>query len=324
MRILVTGGAGFIGSHVADLLIAAGHEVAVVDNLSTGRRENVPLRARFYECDIRDNDALAAAFSEFRPEIVSHHAAQMSVRVSVQDPRYDAAINVGGSVNLLECAVATGTKKIIYASTGGAIYGEPVYLACDEDHPLAPLCQYGVTKYVVECYLELYARLYGLDYTVLRYPNVYGPRQDANGEAGVVAIFAGRMLAGLPVTIYGDGRQERDFVYVRDVAEATLLALNAGSRETINLGSGQGTSVRQIFDELARLTHYPLLPVYEPPRLGEVYRIWLSGARAKALLGWEPRVSLQKGLSQTVEWVAHQIEQGMPTPITAPAHAADA
>lgn len=309
MRVLVTGGAGFIGSHVAEQLLAAGHEVAVLDNLATGRRANVPAGATFYECDLRD-DRLAEVFAEVRPEVVSHHAAQMSVRVSIQEPRLDAAVNAEGSVHLLECAVASETRKVVYASTGGAIYGEPTYLPCDEQHPVAPLCQYGVTKFIVEQYLALYARLYDLDFTVLRYPNVYGPRQDPRGEAGVIAIFLGNMLDERPVTIYGDGTQERDFVYVTDVARATLAALTAGSRAVVNLGSDTGTSVQELFDRLARITGYCLRPDYQPARLGEVYRIYLTGDHARKLLGWAPRVSLPDGLAATVSFVRDRESHG--------------
>lgn len=305
MRILVTGGAGFIGSHVASLLLAEGHEVAVVDDLSTGHIANVPTGAHFYACDICD-DRLEAVFAEFRPELVSHHAAQMSVRVSIQQPRFDAAVNVGGTVHLLECALKAGTRKIVYASTGGAVYGEPRYLPCDEEHPVSPLCHYGISKHTVEHYLELYSHLYGIDYTVLRYPNVFGPRQDPEGEAGVVAIFARRMLRDLPVTIYGDGLQERDFVAVADVARATLAALDRGSRAIVNIGSGTGTSVRAIFDHLAEITGYARMPEYQPARLGEVYRIYISGDRARDLLGWFPTVSLRDGLAETVNWVRQE------------------
>jgi UDP-glucose 4-epimerase len=305
MRILVTGGAGFIGSHVAALLLSAGHEVAIVDDLSTGHPENIPSGAHFYACDICD-DRLESVFADFRPEVISHHAAQMSVRVSIQQPRHDAAVNVGGSVHLLECAIKAGTRKVIYASTGGAVYGEPRYLPCDEDHPVSPLCHYGISKHTVEHYLELYSHLYGLDYTVLRYPNVYGPRQDPEGEAGVVAIFARSMLRNLPVTIYGDGRQERDFVAVADVARATLAALDGGSRTIINIGSGTGTSVREIFNHLAGIIGYTRRPEFGPARLGEVYRIYLSGEHARDLLGWAPSVALGEGLAETVDWVRRQ------------------
>jgi UDP-glucose 4-epimerase len=204
-------------------------------------------------------------------------------------------------VNLLECARTIGVRKVIYASTGGAVYGEPSYLPCDEEHNVAPLCQYGVSKFTVELYLQLYARLFGLDFTILRYPNVFGPRQDPNGEAGVVAIFIGQMQAGLPVTIFGDGLQSRDFVYVGDVARATILALKAGSRSVINLGSGTGTTVSQIYETLAEIVGYDQQPVYAPTRLGEVYQIYLSGDRARVELGWVPQTTLPDALRRTVD-----------------------
>jgi len=302
MRVVVTGGAGFIGSHVADRLLRAGHDVSIIDDLSTGHRENIPDDATFYECDIRD-DRLFAILEETRPEAICHLAAQMSVRVSIDEPRRDASINVEGSINLLEAAIRTTRPKIIYASTGGAIYGEPSYLPCDESHPIVPMSHYGISKHTVEHYLDLYASLYDLNYTALRLPNVYGPRQDPNGEAGVVSIFAGLMLAGVPVTIFGDGTQERDFVYVDDVARAFELALNRGTRSAINLGSGRGTSVLAIRDELERLVDSGIEPRFCPARPGEVYQIYLTGNRAANLLGWQVEVSLPEGLAQTLSWV---------------------
>ncbi len=218
-RVLVTGGAGFIGSHVVDRLVAAGHDVAVVDNLATGRRANLNPAARFYELDIRD-PALGTVVERERPAVISHHAAQVDVRRSTADPLYDADVNILGSLNVLKVAVEHGVRKVIYISTGGAVYGEPEYLPVDEDHPIHPLCEYGASKHAVEHYLYMYAENYDLDYTVLRYPNVYGPRQDPHGEAGVVAIFSQKMLKGETCTINGDGTQERDFLYVADCARA--------------------------------------------------------------------------------------------------------
>lgn len=299
MRILVTGGAGFIGSHVVDAYIAAGHDVAVVDDLSTGHRQNLHPHARFYEMDIRD-PALSDVFATEKPGVVNHHGAQMSVRVSVNEPLRDASINVVGSLNLLECARNAGTRKVIYISTGGAAYGEPRYLPCDEEHPIDPLCPYGISKHTPEHYLALYQRLYGLDYTVLRYPNVYGPRQDPYGEAGVVAIFAGQMLRGERVVINGTGEQERDFVAIGDIAAANRAALARGGGAIINLGSGHGTSVNQIFATIAEIIGYRQPPLFGPAKTGEVFRIYLTGEKARSLLDWQPMISLDAGLALTV------------------------
>jgi UDP-glucose 4-epimerase len=314
VKILVTGGAGFIASHVVDAYIADGHEVAIVDDLSTGHRENLHPRARFYEMDIRD-PALADVFAAERPEIVNHHGAQMSVRVSVDEPLRDASINVIGSLNLFECARQAGVRKVIYISTGGAAYGEPRYLPCDEGHPVDPLCPYGISKHTPEHYLALYERLYHLDYTVLRYPNVYGPRQDPHGEAGVVAIFAGKMLRGEPVVINGTGEQERDFVAIGDIAAANLAALWHGDGEIINLGSGRGTSVNEIFAALAAITGYDQSPLFGPEKSGEVFKIYLTGDKARLLLHWQPTVSLAEGLARTVASLHAAVPERIAEPI---------
>ena len=255
MKILVTGGAGFIGSHVVDLFVSEGYEVVIVDDLSTGRMSNLNPAATFYQMDIRD-PKIVDVFEKERPDYVSHHAAQMDVRRSVVEPLFDADVNILGSINLIEAARKTGVKRFLYISSGGTAYGEPQYLPCDENHPVLPICQYGVSKHTVEHYLFLYHLNYGLDYTVLRYPNVYGPRQDPHGEAGVVAIFVGKMLAGEPVTITGDGEQQRDFVFVGDCARGNLLGMNAPVG-IYNLGYGEGTSINQIFDALKEITEYP-------------------------------------------------------------------
>ncbi|WP_322507467.1 NAD-dependent epimerase/dehydratase family protein [Anaerolinea sp.] len=301
MKILVTGGAGFIGSHVVDQFIEAGHDVVVVDNLSTGREKNLNPKARFYRVDIRDPE-LRKVFEIEKPEVVDHHAAQMNVRRSVADPIYDADVNVRGSVHLLELCREYGVRKIIYISSGGAVYGEPVYLPCDEEHPVRPLCPYGLTKYAFELYLYIYQQNYGIDYTVFRYPNVYGPRQDPLGEAGVIAIFTGQMLRGEPVTIYGTGDQVRDYVHVYDCARANLLALESGSGRVYNLGSGKGTTVNELFQRLKAITGYSGMPNYAPAKLGETFKIYLNAQRAKEELGWVPTISLEEGLRNTVEY----------------------
>jgi UDP-glucose 4-epimerase len=301
MKVLVTGGAGFIGSHVVDQLVEAGHDVVVVDDLSTGRFSNLNPKPKFYQVDIR-SDAMRAVFEAERPEVVSHHAAQMDVRRSVADPVFDADVNIIGSIKLADLAVEFGVRKFIHISSGGAVYGEPVYLPCDEEHPVRPLCPYGASKYTFEMYLYMYKELYNLDYSVIRYPNVYGPRQDPAGEAGVVAIFIGQMLSGKPVTINGTGEQVRDFVYVGDCAKANLLCLEKGSGRVYNLGAGVGTDINQIFAELKKITNYPREAAYGPAKPGETFRIFLDASRAKNELGWEPTVSLEQGLRQTVEY----------------------
>lgn len=300
MKILVTGGAGFIGSHVVDLYLAHGHQVVVVDNLATGRRQNLNPAATFYQLDIRD-PLLAELFAQERPEVVNHHAAQVSVRESVADPLLDADINIRGSLNLLECSRQSGVQRFIYISSGGAVYGEPAYLPCDEDHPIAPICQYGASKYATELYLQMYCVIYGLEYMTLRYGNVYGPRQDPNGEAGVVAIFTSQMLMGAPVVINGDGHQVRDFVYVGDCAQASLAALNVSGSGTYNLASGQGTSINEVAEMLQELTGYKGRPAHGPAKLGETYKIYLSAERAAQELGWRPQVGLLEGLQRTVD-----------------------
>lgn len=301
MKVLVTGGAGFIGSHVADMFLEAGHEVVIVDNLSTGRERNINPRARFYKIDIRDPE-LSKVFEQERPEVVDHHAAQMDVRKSVVDPVYDADVNILGTLNLLEACRKAGVRKVVYISSGGAAYGEPVYLPCDEKHPIDPLCPYGVTKHTVEHYLFLYRELYGLDYAVLRYPNVYGPRQDPYGEAGVVAIFTGLMLKRKPVTINGTGEQERDFVYVTDCARANLMVAVPGPTGIYNLGWGIGTNINQIFAELKGITGYPLPANYGPAKVGETFKIYLDAQKARQELNWAPTFNLAEGLKHTVEY----------------------
>lgn len=301
MKILVTGGAGFIASHVVDLFVERGAEVVVVDDLSTGRRSNLNPRARFYQLDVRDPALIDVCMRE-RPDYVSHHAAQVDVRRSVEDPQFDADVNVRGSLNVLEAARRSGVRRLVYVSTGGAVYGEPEYLPVDEQHPVNPLCPYGASKHVVEHYLYMYRHNYGLNYVVLRYPNVYGPRQDPRGEAGVVAIFTGRMLAGQPVIINGDGEQSRDFLYVGDCASANWLALEQPRAAGLyNLGTGAPTSVNQIFAALQTATGYTLPAGHGPAKLGETRHIYLDAGRARRELGWRPTVDLANGLARTIE-----------------------
>lgn len=301
MRILVTGGAGFIGSHIVDAFLADGHEVSVVDDLSSGSRKNVPAGVRLHEIDIRDH-ALLDVFKEERPEVVSHQAARANVRESFVEPQLYADVNVVGSVNVLECCRRSDVRKLIYASTGGAVYGAPQHLPVTEDHPVNPLDPYGASKHHVEHYLKIYRDSYGISFTALRYPNVFGPRQDPLGEAGVVAIFAGKLLKGVCPIVNGSGEQERDFVHVKDVAHANLQALDRGDGEILNIGSGKGTSVNTIFAMLASLTDFPDRAEHGPAKMGEVYKIYLDAGRAREVLDWAPRVSLREGLASTVAY----------------------
>ena len=302
MKVLVTGGAGFIASHVVDLYLERGHEVVIVDDLSTGRESNLNPAAKFYRLDIRD-PRLAEVFEKERPDVVNHHAAQMDVRRSVADPLFDADVNIRGSIQVLECARRSGVRRVIYISTGGAVYGEPEYLPCDEAHPINPICPYGASKHTVEHYLYMYRQNYGLDYVVLRYPNVYGPRQDPHGEAGVVAIFTGQMLADQRVVINGDGEQLRDYVYVGDCAGANLKVLESAEASGIfNLGSGRGASVKDIFRALQQATGYRHAAVLGPAKVGETRHIYLTAEKARRSLGWSPTLSLEEGLRRTVEY----------------------
>lgn len=301
MKILVTGGAGFIGSNVVDAFVDAGHQVVVVDNLSSGNRGNLNPRAKLYEVDIRSPQLLEVMGQE-RPEIVDHHAAHIDVRHSVADPLHDASINVAGSINLLEACRKSGVKKVIYSSTGGAEYGEPEYLPCDENHPIRPLSPYGASKHTVEHYLFMYKANFGLSYTILRYPNVYGPRQDPYGEAGVIAIFTERMMKGEETTIYGTGEQERDFIYVGDCVSANLLVLDKGDGREFNLGWGIGTTVNEIWTRLKGIIGYQREAVYGPAKTGETFRIYLDTKRIRGELGWKPDVPLEEGLTRTVDY----------------------
>ncbi len=315
MKILVTGGAGFIGSHVADALVAAGHQVVVVDNLHTGHRENVPDAATFHQVDIRDREALARVFEQEQIQAISHQAALANVRASMEDPITYAEVNVIGSLHLLELAKAHGCHKFVFASTGGAVYGEGYSedgsrLPFTEESWPHPKDNYGANKLSFEYHLDLYYQNFGQKYVALRYPNVYGPRQDSRGEAGVVAIFTAAMLRGEPTKITGDGKQTRDFTYVEDIARANLLALESDAVGIYNVGTGVPTDINTIHRILAQLTGYTLEPEYVPQPVGEVRATYLDSSKARRDLGWEPQVSLEEGLRRTVEWFRAQLAQG--------------
>lgn len=299
--ILVTGGAGFIASHLVDRLIDLGNNVTVVDNLSTGHLRNLNKQAKFYHADITES-ALDEIFQRERPNIVSHHAAQASVTGSVNNPIEDAHVNVLGMLKVLEACRTFGVEKLVFASSGGAIYGEPQYLPCDESHTIHPLSPYGLSKRIGEQYLELYYNLFHLNYVALRYGNVYGPRQNAYGEAGVLAIFARTMLEGKQPTIFGTGDQERDFVFVDDVVEANIKAFTVGDGMIYNIGSGSGTSVNRLFEIYREIMRYRWAPAYGPERAGEVFKTCLDSNKAASDLGWTPKISIEKGMELTADY----------------------
>jgi len=303
MKILVTGGAGFIGSHTVDALVATGqHQVSIIDNLTAGKRQQVNRAARFHEIDLRDADAVRRVIEAETPEVIVHLAAQMDVRRSVADPPFDAQVNLVGFLNLMESARQHGLRRVIFSSTGGAIYGEQEKFPAPEDHPLHPVSPYGVAKLATEAYLFFYKVQYGIDYTALRYGNVYGPRQDPHGEAGVVAIFCGRMLEGKPCTIYGDGKQTRDYIFVGDVVLANVAAANTNVSGAINIGTGIETNVNDLYHTLGTVADVTRTPEYAPARPGEQSRSVISPALAAQLLNWRPQVDLAKGLDETFSY----------------------
>jgi len=309
MKILITGGAGFIGSNVADRYLELGHEVVIVDNLVTGQRENVPKKAKFYQVDICDADEIARIFSKEKPELVNHHAAQMDVRKSVDDPIYDATVNVLGSLNLLQNCVQHKIRKFIFASTGGAIYGEQDYFPADEKHALRPLSPYGITKLTTEKYLYFYHLTYGLNYTVLRYANVYGPRQNPHGEAGVVAIFTERILTGRQPIINGDGLQTRDYVYVGDVVEANQLVLSKGNNSIYNIGTGIETDVNELFANIVKSAGTNVPEKHGEAKPGEQKRSVLDSALIAEELKWKPAVPLAEGIQNTVDFFRNKLSR---------------
>ena len=311
MKILVTGGAGFIGSHVADGYRAEGLEVVVVDDLSRGSKSNLRAGAPFYQADICDRAALEEVFRKEKPDLVNHHAAQIDVRLSVKDPVFDASSNILGSLNLLGLALDSKVRRVIYASTGGAIYGEPETLPAGEETPVRPLAPYGVSKHTFELYLWTMRKLYGLPFVVLRYGNVYGPRQSSKGEAGVVAIFSEQMLGGVTPTIYGDGTKTRDYIEVSDVVRANVAALSKGEGEVFNIASGNPTTDYEIFAAVrGALGIRGIEPRYAPKRPGEVDHIVLDIGKAASQLGWKPTVGLDEGIRRAAEWFGVKHDKG--------------
>lgn len=302
MKILITGGAGFIGSNIVDRYIAEGHDVAIIDNLSTGKVENLNPNARLYQVDITDQPAVAAVFEKEQPEILNHHAAQMDVRRGVEDPAFDAMTNIVGSVYLVEAGIRNGLKKVIYASSGGACYGEPDMIPAPETTGIYPISQYGISKHTVEHYLWLYKHNDGIDFTVLRYANVYGPRQNPHGEAGVTAIFALMMLNGETPRIFGKGDKTRDYVFIEDVVTANVLALTKGSGQILNIGTAVQTSDQEVYDSIAAATGFDKPPIYAEERKGEIRHTALDASLAKEVLGWEATVDFREGCRRAVAY----------------------
>lgn len=301
MKILVAGGAGFIASHIADAYIKQGHRVVIIDNLSSGKKENINPKAKFYNRDILD-PGISKIFKQEKFDLVNHHAAQIDVRKSVSNPIFDARVNILGSLNLLENCFKFSVKKFIFASSGGVMYGECNDVAPSEKNRPVPESPYGISKHTIEHYLEYYWRFCKLPYTIFRYGNVYGPRQDPLGEAGVVAIFSRAMLAGEPVQIFGNGEQCRDYVYVQDVVEANMAALKEGDGEIFNIGTGETFSVNRLFQYLKEIIRYPQNPLYRSPRKGELFKSSLNVQKASDKLDWKAKADFFTGLKKTVEY----------------------
>lgn len=307
MKILITGGAGFIASHISDAFINEGHEVFIVDNLSTGFEKNINPKAKFIKADICDKK-LSDLFEKEKFDVVNHHAAQMDVRRSVADPAFDANTNIIGTINLLQNCIKTGVKKFMFASTGGAVYGEQNYFPADELHPTSPLSPYGISKLAVEKYLFFYNAQYGLDYTILRYANIYGPRQNPFGEAGVVAIFASKLLKDKQTIINGSGKQTRDYVFVGDVVKANLLALNNKQSDIFNVGTGKETDVNTLFNELNKITGKGQDEKHGPAAPGEQMRSVITSEKLFKKFNWKPDTELHSGLQKTVQFFKEQIK----------------
>lgn len=311
MKVLVTGGAGFIGSHTVELLQKAGHQVVVVDDLSNGDRCQVPEQATFYQVKV-ESPQLRQVFEEERPEVVIHLAAQMMVARSILEPLFDAQINIMGTLNVLENCRKYGVRKIVYSSSA-AVYGNPQYLGIDEMHPVNPLSFYGITKYTPEAYIQRYAEMYNLSYTILRYANVYGIRQGKSGEGGVIYAFANQILRGKNPVIYGDGRQTRDFVYVEDVAYANLCAIASGDGEILNIGTNQPCSLHDLLALFREIFGGQIKPQYTDERPGDIRHSYLNNEKARLLLGWKPKTSLEQGLRITLHYYQERLQKGKET-----------
>ena len=301
MRVLVTGGAGFIASHIVDELIKLKHHVGIIDNLSTGKEENINQEATFYKCDITEIDKLKLVFEIEQPEVVIHHAAQIDIQTSLKKPAFDAENNIVGTINILECCREFATRKIIYPSSA-AVYGDPKYLPVDENHPVDPISFYGISKHTPEHYIKIYSQLYGFNYTIFRYANVYGIRQDPKGEGGVVSIFIDKLLNNESPFIFGDGKQTRDFIYVKDIAHANILALNKGNNELINLGTNKGITVNELFKVMKDISESNVDVIYREKRKGDILHSYLDNKQAEDKLGWKVEFKIEDGLRETIQY----------------------
>lgn len=304
MKVLVTGGAGFIGSHIVDQLILEGHQVVILDNLVSGRKDQLHPKAIFYQMDVTDS-GVRGVFQQERPDAVIHQAAQIHVPTSIEQPIYDANVNIIGAINLLESGKEFGVKKMVYASSA-AVYGEPKYLPIDEQHPISPISGYGISKHTVEHYLEVYYHLYGLEYTVFRYANVYGIRQDPRGEGGVVSIFTDKVMTNQPLTVFGDGEHSRDYIYVEDVAKANVLALTRGSGEIFNIGTGVQTTLNELILAFKQASEKNLAVEYGQERPGDIKDSYFDVSKAENFLGWKAEVALLDGLTRTYQYYLKQ------------------
>jgi UDP-glucose 4-epimerase len=300
MKVLITGGAGFIGSNITDAVIEKGHKAVIADNLSSGNKKNINKKAKFYKADIVNEKKVFEIFEKEKLDVVIHCAAQIDVRKSVADPKYDADINILGSLNILKACASNKTKKIIFASSGGTIYGECGLKAPDENAFPNPLSPYGIAKHCVENYIKFYSEIHGLKYTILRYGNVYGPRQDPKGEAGVIAIFALKMLNNEAVTVFGDGKQMRDYVYVSDVVNANLKALKKADNQIINIGTNKAVALNDIVSIMSKLSKTDKKPVYKPKRDGELFKSFLNNKKAEKTLTWKPEIGVNEGIKKTL------------------------
>ena len=308
MKVLVTGGAGFIGSHIVDELIKKGFEVVVIDDLSTGFKKNLNSDAVFYQVDVCDSEKIGKIFDKEKPDFVNHHAAQNNMTRSIENPIHDANINIRGSLNIIINSIRTKVKKIIYASSGGLCYGEPVNIPTKEDDSINPTSPYGVSKHTVEHYLITSSITHSLKFTALRYANVYGPRQNPLGEVGVIAIFIRNLLKNERPTIFGNGNQKRDFIFVKDVVKANILAMD-GDNKIFNVGTGRMTSINELFKILKKITNSNLDPIYDEKRMGDVQRVCLDITRIKKELNWKPEHELESGLSETVNWFKEELKK---------------